>query len=270
MKWPWKKNKNQQPAPAEVPDAWDFYPCQVDHASASIFLNMYYARVAPLVSHGHVMWATLQISDPGEHGMGTQAAADVLNPLEDAITGAAVNAGLHYVGRLRNNGEWQLFFYGKEGQLDLLNNIVTRAMNGQGLEYRSGSKPDPDWSCYSEFLYPDTERHRWMMDFKVVEQLRSHNDPLIVPRVIDHCVVFPGKAGVDEFCSKVQAQGFETELNVRDDEYSPFVLEVRREDPVTLQEIHAVVMEVAGLAEEYGGDYDGWGCSVVSADEVPA
>lgn len=49
----------------------------------------------------------------------------------------------------------------------------------------------------------------------------------------------------------------------------PFVLEVRREDPVTLQEIHAVVMQVAELAEQHGGDYDGWGCSVVNADEVP-
>lgn len=270
MKWPWKKNKSQQPAPAEVPDAWDFYRCQVDHASASIFLNMYYAHVAPLASHEHVMWATLQINDPGEHGMGTQEAADQLNPLEDAITGAAVNAGLHYVGRLRNNGDWQLFFYGKDGQLDLLNTILSSTMNGLGVEYRSGSKPDPDWSCYTEFLYPDTERHRWMMDFKVVEQLRSHNDPLTVPRVIDHCVVFPAKAGVDEFCSKVQAQGFEIELNERDDEHSPFVFEVRREDPVTLQEIHAVVMAVAGLAEQHGGDYDGWGCSVVSAKEVSA
>lgn len=109
-----------------------------------------------------------------------------------------------------------------------------------------------------------------MMDFKVVEQLRSHNDPRTVPRVIDHCVVFPGREGMDEFCSKVQAEGFVTELNERDDESSPFVLEVRREDPVTLQEIHAVVMEVARLAEQHDGDYDGWGCTVVSADEVSA
>ena len=33
-------------------------------------------------------------------------------------------------------------------------------------------------------------------------------------------------------------------------------------------EIHAVVMEVARLAEQHGGDYDGWGCSVVSVNEV--
>lgn len=37
-----------------------------------------------------------------------------------------------------------------------------------------------------------------------------------------------------------------------------------------MQEIHAVVVELAELAEQYGGDYDGWGCSVVRAGEVSA
>jgi hypothetical protein len=29
----------------------------------------------------------------------------------------------------------------------------------------------------------------------------------------------------------------------------------------------AAVMEVVGLAEQHGGEYNGWGCKVVSADE---
>jgi regulator of RNase E activity RraB len=42
----------------------------------------------------------------------------------------------------------------------------------------------------------------------------------------------------------------------------PFFLNLTRSDPVTRDHINAVVAELVELAEQFGGDYDGWGCEV--------
>ncbi len=41
-------------------------------------------------------------------------------------------------------------------------------------------------------------------------------------------------------------------------------LELKRLDPVVLEHIHQVVMQLKTLAEKYQGEYDGWGCPVVN------
>lgn len=53
----------------------------------------------------------LQILDPGEQDIGFAMDVKVLHAIEDAITDRAQQSGLVYVGRIRNNGDWQLSFY---------------------------------------------------------------------------------------------------------------------------------------------------------------
>src|SRR5262245_10184073 len=92
----------------DVKEEWDFYPCQVDHAPASISLNMWFEKVAPLRSAKTLYWLRIQMRDQAEHGMGAPGEAEILHPIEDALAERARAIGLYYVGRLRNDGSWQL------------------------------------------------------------------------------------------------------------------------------------------------------------------
>lgn len=119
---------------------WEFYPCLVDDRPASIFVNLRYEHRRPSSFSDTLYWLRIHMLDVAAHGMGSAAEADALYPLEDALTAAAANLGLTYVGRLRNDGEWQLTFYGRPDHRDALDALA------QGLSWggdNSRSDPSP-------------------------------------------------------------------------------------------------------------------------------
>src|SRR5262245_37359374 len=127
--------------PTEEAGEWEFYPCRVDDAPATILLNLAY-RGGGREGRDTLYYVGFQILEPGAHGMGDAADAERLWALEDGVTKAAAAAGLTYVGRLRNRGDWQLTFYGKAGNEAALEELVTRALSGNERGYRLGSKAD--------------------------------------------------------------------------------------------------------------------------------
>jgi Regulator of ribonuclease activity B len=64
----------------------------------------------------------------------------------------------------------------------------------------------------------------------------------------------------------LRAEGFAVAYE-RDDE-GEYVLQAVRRDPVAAPEVHAVTWLVRQTVEQYGGVYDGWGCTVQSRDFV--
>ncbi|MEQ9501428.1 MAG: DUF695 domain-containing protein [Deltaproteobacteria bacterium] len=259
MKWfPFGKKR-----PPKVPDAWDFYPCQVDHHPASIFLNLAYADFAPIETHPTFLWIGLQILEPDDHGMGHRDDAEKLHAIEDRIAERAEKAGMLFVGRLRNNGDWQLSFYGTDEHEAQLEPLAAAGLGGEARGIHVGAKPDPEWGYFSEFLFPPEERLQWMKNRDVVLQLQQHGDVLTQPRTIDHCVVFPPGIDPGEFLENMKSKGF-TSHDVGDPKGAERVFELRRDDPVELEHIHEIAMELTELVEAAGGTYDGWGCPVVT------
>jgi regulator of RNase E activity RraB len=208
-------------------------------------------------------YAGLQILEPGDHGMGVEPDAGKLRDLEDAITDSAAAHGFTFVGRLRNHGDWQLTFYGSQGREQELEELVVAALEGSDRGYRVGSKSDPGWSYYDDFLLPDAERWQWIMDRRVVEQLAEHGDHLETARPVDHFVEFSSAKQRDEFVAAARERGFAAEEGESED--GVHSAELVRLDPVTLEHIHRVVMELVELAEAHGGDYDGWGAPIAGA-----
>ena len=246
----------------EIPDEWDFYPCRVDDAPASLTLNLWFREYAPLPEAPMLYWASIEMSAPDEHGMGTAAEAESLHPISDRIVESAATLGLYQVGRLRNNGYWQLSFYGPRGMASELH-AVAKAATG-ALELEVGSKDDAEWDYYFSFLCPDAERWQWIMDRRVVEQLESHGDDLSKPRRVDHWVHFRTPDERGRFLAAAQARGFavEAETGPADEGELPYGAQIHRSDSVRLADIHDVVMDLKALAEQSGGDYDGWETSV--------
>jgi regulator of RNase E activity RraB len=248
-----------------VLDQWDFYPCHVDAAPASIFLNMWFAQAAPIPGADTLYWVRAPMADPEEHGMGSEHEASTFSPVEDAIASKATAAGLYYVGRIRNQGIWQMSFFGPAGRDRQLARWARGAMAGLERIVQTGSRSDPQWSFFWEFLFPDRERLQWMRDRDLVETLARQGDSLTSPRRIDHWLHFAESAARQRFVDAVAALGFrvarESDGHGEGNDH-PFAVCIHREETVELEEIHVTVMTLIELADERGAEYDGWETSV--------
>ena len=256
--------------PEQVPDEWDFYPARVDDAAAMIRVNFWFQAEAPLERAPQLHWATVEMLDPGEHGMGTDAEAALLWSIEDQIAEEAKKAGLYFVGVLRNHGRWQLTFYGPS---DMTERLTQTTADAAGTRKQVvGGKEDADWSYFRDFLLPDAERAAWISDRKLVDQLRSHGDSLKAPRRVDHWVYFATREGRDAFEREMRARGFDVEQKsdtdvLGDPSALQFGVQIHRVDSVMLEDIHRVVVELSDLADANGGDYDGWETQVIRDTE---
>ncbi|MEJ7600150.1 MAG: DUF695 domain-containing protein [Kofleriaceae bacterium] len=239
-------------------DDWDSYPCRVDDAPASILLNLRFESQAPADCAATLYWLQIQLREKADHGMGSAAESEILQPAEHQITARAEANGFFYVGRLRCGGRWQLLFYGSEGRLSTIQILANELESSTGRSVEPGSMLDPSWNYYLNFLLPDTERRQWMRDQRTVELLKECGDPLLSPRRVDHWLAFQTALQRDAFVCAV-SPGFTIECTLDHGEGDfRFGARVHRVDYVDVESIHDVVMDLVQLAKQHGGHYDGW------------
>jgi regulator of RNase E activity RraB len=97
----------------------------------------------------------------------------------------------------------------------------------------------------------------------VVDQLVAAGDQVEAPRPVDHYAYFGDRGGLDRFLSAAAALGFRG--NALPTDQGRLGAHLVREDAVVIHHIHEVVSELRRLAEECGGEYDGWGCPAADA-----
>lgn len=254
--------------PEAVPDEWDFYSARVDDASASILLNLWFRGRSPIAETPTLYWCAVTMADAGDHGMGTREEMEVLGPLEEALNERCIALGFHPVGRLRNHGRWQMAYYGPvDAHIGFEQAVSMTFTSTVGREWDTGSKEDPVWSYYTEFLLPDEERWRWILDRRVVDSLRRHGDDGSTPREIDHWIYFYAASDRDRFRRAVEELGFR--LRVSHDEGEGerrFALQIWRNDSADIESIHATVMDLMTIAEPLKADYNGWETFIVRPD----
>jgi hypothetical protein len=153
----------------EADDDLDFYPCLVDGAHASIYVNLRFEN-APPANHDTRYTIAILMREPGEHGIGTDAEATALDLVEEALMARAHALGVTYVGRLRTRGVWEITFYGPRGHLAALRTMATERAGDRRVA--AIMNPEPGWTYYRELLLPDAERRQWMDDRRMVQILR--------------------------------------------------------------------------------------------------
>src|SRR5262245_27180322 len=79
---------------------WEFYPCRVNDAPASIMVDLSLRSKRPELDTLH--WVGFETQSPGDHGIGSSDEADVMFALEDLVISRLERCGLRYVGRVRN------------------------------------------------------------------------------------------------------------------------------------------------------------------------
>lgn len=231
-------------------DDFEFYPCLVDDAPASIYVNLRHEHATPPLADDTRYTVAIRMRDAGEHGIGTADEAAALNLVEEAVIAAAAGRDITYVGRVRSRGIWETVLYGPGGHLDALTATAMDHAGDRLVEARSHR--DRSWSYYRELLLPDAERRQWMNDRRMVQILREQGDRLVTPRRVDHVLEFSSSAARDAFLAAAEAAGF-----TRDDS-GPHQARVHRADPIELDHIHEVVMILVDAAQPHGGSYVRW------------
>lgn len=236
----------------EIEDEWDFYQCQVNDQPASILINLRYMFVDPKDENDHVHHALLVMKDQGPQGVGTQAEMERLSPIEDAVFDRAEKVGAEPVGRVRGEGFWRLSVYGPK---DLPWAAWIAELAGPEVEVQT--ELDPDFNYVNDILLPDAERHQWIMDRRVCDQLLKHEDDPTLPRLVNHFIDYEGDAP-QPLIDAIKGLGFD----VTDSGSS---LECTKLHDTQVDTVHEVAMTLVELADEYDAAYDGWGAPVTKA-----
>lgn len=178
---------------------------------------------------------------------------------------SAVLTAARFVGRITSSGRRELYCYGAAAHA--LEDAARSAMSGYpDYSYRVGNQPDESWSQYLDLLYPGPADYQKIQNRRVIDALKEHGDPLTVPRPVRHWAYFGTPEQQGTFVERITRDGFVVSEDGLSDETPgewPFGVTAERIDPVTEESMDRVVLGLVAIAEECGGEYDGWEAQVV-------
>jgi hypothetical protein len=142
--------------------------------------------------------------------------------------------------------------------------------NFASYQHECGSILEPDWDQYLGLLYPSDSNLQRMFNRRVLESLEEHGDVHETPRQVDHWLEFPSEAARVACRDTLVAIEFKVEdefLGEGPGDELPHTLVVSRVDSVDSHTINGITLELARVAEQHGGRYDGWESPVTTTHE---
>lgn len=252
-------------------DAWDFYFLTVDHKPASIFVDLGIQEEVPFAGFDDFAWLRLYMRKPRPDGLSSDAEFDRLREIEVALTQAtsASSIPVAYVGRNTTDGCRDYYCYSANGLH--AERVLSEAMVPfPEYEFETGSRSDPEWAAYFEFLYPSKRSYQMILNGRVLNRLEELGDRHEVERTVSHWAYFSSPEDRARFLEAVVRDGFEL-VHQDDDagEARPFGIQVSRTHAVEFQTINTIVLTLFDLAEECNGEYDGWESPVETETKGP-
>lgn len=241
-------------------DDWDFYQLLVDSEPASIYLDLGLAADAPNKNQPHMAYVRVVMRQPRPDGLSSNEEFEDLIGIEDSLTeGFSSSKPVTYVGRNTSSGNRDFYFYTTDAVLFEASAKTAMAHHPQ-YQFEIGSRPDPDWETYFSFLYPSPDDLQHILNRRVTDQLASHGDNSSEPRVIEHFAYMPNADATGELRAFLAGQEFSVDEPKFDG--TSTMLSFKRSDRP--DNIDNVVIPIARRIRELGGEYDGWGCTVVN------
>ena len=186
-------------AMGEYREEWDNYLCLVEKETASMFLDLGYARVAPLAEKPWLIRVRLACRAVRENGLPTSDEMTALQDLEEEVLSRVEGrASLSLVGSVTTGGAREIVFYASTDDAlkeDELTMVVPKRRAAPFLV----AEEDPAWEYYLQFMQPSAEEYRRMLDTRVLRNLDRDGDVSSTPRRVDHWVYFEDAGARDRF-----------------------------------------------------------------------
>lgn len=246
-------------------DHWDVYVANVNGAPASILVNLGVRDSVPDPSRPCLLWVFVILREPRDDGLSDSKEAPILQEIEDELSKAFKdNLRAEQVGHITTSGRCEFYFYGpRSGQLE---QVVTDVLEKfPGYKHQHGAEDDPDWRHYVDVLYPSAEDWQQIQNRSVLQALQDEGDPLTRPRVVSHWSYFKSTADRNRFIAKAVGAGFKVADQSESDDPAAELrcgVMLERVDRVDWNSINKITLELFRLANELGGEYDGWETSI--------
>jgi hypothetical protein len=210
----------------------------------------------------------LRMNAPRPDGFSSNEEFETLNAIEDAMTDALTEGGaVLFVGRVTSAGWRQFFFYASDVS-DWGERIGQFAAKHPTYTFDSGSREDPDWQSYFDFLRPSPVDRQRIENRRVCLLIQKQGDRLAKEREIDHTALFPTQEARLAFVERAAKLGYRLKQVIDIDEPKRgYRAELSRLDVPNLKTIDGITLPLYRLAKELGGVYDGWGTTVISEEK---
>ena len=253
---------------AEIDKDWGVYLCNAFayDLPAVIRVNLALRDFEYTANYPNRLHLQILYKNANDIGFPTREEGEYVYSIEDAVEEIVEQHGDMLAGVVKCDERVRIFAYTKNelGYYDEISAMMSEKF--PDYAYTLAVVEEPDWELYFQALYPDRYEYQSIMNMRLIENIKSDGDSM-VPRVLEHCLLFKTEENGEAFLAKVMEDGFiklssENLSNNEDiDKEYPYVLVIGRED--AFENIDETVWYLMDLAEEFDGEYSGWGCSVV-------
>ena len=253
---------------AEIDKDWGVYLCNAFayDLPAVIRVNLALRDFEYTANYPNRLHLQILYKNANDIGFPTREEGEYVYSIEDAVEEIVEQHGDILVGVVKCDERVRIFAYTKNelGYYDEISAMMSEKF--PDYAYTLAVVEEPDWELYFQALYPDRYEYQSIMNMRLIEDIKSDGDSM-VPRVLEHCLLFKIEENGEAFLAKVMEDGFiklssENQSDNKDiDKEYPYVLVIGRED--AFENIDGIVWYLMDLAEEFDGEYSGWGCSVV-------
>ena len=253
---------------AEIDEDWGIYLCNAFACDLPAVIRTNLALTDFQFTANYPKRLELQIlyKNADDNGFPIREEGEYVYSIEDAVVEIIEQHGDMLAGVVRCDERVRIVSYAKNelGYYDEISEMM--AENFPEYAYTFAVFEDKDWDMYFHALYPDKYEYQSIMNMRLIENIKSDGDSM-VPRVLEHCLLFKTEENGEVFLTNVMEEGFyklsseNLSKNEDIDKEYPYVLVIGRED--AFENIDEIVWYLMDVAEEFDGDYSGWGCHIV-------
>lgn len=252
-------------------DSFGTYVTVRDDAPFMVVFNDSAAAEAPDDRRTQLLRIKMPLREPNVIGWPDADELNALDAIEQAIDAIVVQPlDARFVGRRSGQSAREIFYYFVPDKWDA---TLHRKIAGvaEGYQTAASQEPDPDWSSFGELLYPNHLDQKMIGAEEVLDNLAQHGDDGEAEREIRYWIYFATAEARAEAAKQCVMLGY-TEFDendvdpAEDDTGLPFGLSVRRDSPANFWTLRDAISELLAIAQELGGDYDGFESAVVPAD----
>lgn len=249
----------------EIPHDWNVYFSRIDDKPAAFRINLALTGNPFQAEYPQHVRISVKLEQTNEHGFPTQEESETVYSIEDQIDALAGTDSIA-AGILTTNGAVSWHFYSRNA--DAFSQACRALLEQNKRVFDIKTHPDSEWSFYHEFLYPDRYELQAIRNEQVLRRFQQDGDRLDQPRPIDHWLFFDTEADLNAATAQAAAAGYTVSSSGsvgqeegNEAEHVEYRLQLSKNAPLT--ELDRDTWELIDLAQEHGGDYDGWG-SVLS------
>ena len=253
---------------AEIDEDWCIYLCNAFACDLPAVVRTNLALTDFQFTANYPKRLELQIlyKNADDNGFPTREEGEYVYSIEDAVLEIIEQHGDMLAGVVKCDERVRIVSYAKNelGYYDEISEMMSEKF--PDYAYTFAVFEDKDWELYFDALYPDRYEYQSIMNMRLIENIKSDGDSM-VPRVLEHCLLFKTEENGEAFLAKVIEDCFiklssENLSNNEDiDKEYPYVLVIGRED--AFENIDEIVWYLMDLAKEFDGEYSGWGCHIV-------